>query len=67
MPRGWFLEDRGEAFRKAADFRAQHKPGDYKKARLGNTFRWELKELGYSKKFAEIATKGRGVCISRKG
>jgi hypothetical protein len=66
MPRRWFLEDRGEAFRPAADFRAQHKLGVYKKARLGNTFRRELKELGYGKTFAEIATEGRVACISRK-
>ena len=55
-----------EAFSKAADFRSQHKLGVYKKARLGNTFRWELKELGYSEKFVEIATEGLVVYISRK-
>jgi hypothetical protein len=57
------LED---AFSKAADFKAQHKLGVYKKARLGNTFRWELKERGYSAKFVEIATEGLVVYISRK-
>ena len=33
------LED---TFTKAVDFRQQHKLGVYKKARLSNTFRWEL-------------------------
>ena len=34
---------------KALGFREQHDLGIYKKARLGNTFRWELKELGYAR------------------
>jgi hypothetical protein len=55
-----------EAFSRAAAFRKQHKLGVYKKARLGNTFRWELKEWGYSEKFVEIATEGLIVYISRK-
>jgi len=29
----------------------------YKKAKLGNVFKWKLKELGYSDQFAEQATK----------
>ena len=52
-------------FGRAAEFRAQHKLGVYKKARLGNTFRWELEELRYSKKFIETATEGLIVYISR--
>ena len=32
----------------AAAFKNEHKLGVYKKARLGNTFRWELEELGPS-------------------
>lgn len=58
------LED---AFSKAVGFRNQHKLGVYKKARLSNTFRWELTELGYSEKFVETATEGLVVYISRKG
>ena len=50
---------------KAGEFRVQHKLGVYKKARLGNTFRWELKELGYSDKFVEVATEGLVVYITR--
>lgn len=55
-----------EACKQAAAFRAQHKLGVYKKARLGNTFRWELEELGYSKKFIETATEGLVVYLTRK-
>ena len=55
------LED---ALDKAADFNRAHRLGVYKKARLGNTFRWELKELGYSERFIEIATEGLIVYVS---
>jgi hypothetical protein len=58
------LED---ACTKAAAYKEQHKLGVYKKARLGNTFRWELEELGYTKKFIETATEGLVVYITRKG
>lgn len=56
------LED---AYGKAIQFKQEHKLGLYKKARLGNTFKWELKELGYSEKFIEIATEGLIVYITR--
>jgi len=52
---------------KAAEFKNEHKLGVYKKARLGNTFRWELEEKGYSKKFIETATEGLVVYLARKG
>jgi hypothetical protein len=42
---------------RARRFRAQHELGVYKKAKLGNTFRWKLKELGYSDSFCENATR----------
>jgi hypothetical protein len=38
-------------------YHEQHKLGIYKKAKLGNVFRWKLRELGYSNRFAEDATK----------
>lgn len=55
-----------ESFNKAVAFKNQHKLGVYKKARLSNTFRWELQELGYSEKFIEVAIEGLVVYISRK-
>jgi hypothetical protein len=42
---------------RAVRYHDQKKLGIYKKAKLGNTFRWRLKELGYSEGFAEQATK----------
>lgn len=55
-----------ELYRKGENFKSQHKLGVYKKARLANTFRWELDTLGYSKKFIEIATEGMVVTVTRK-
>lgn len=57
------LED---AYNKAIAFRNEHNLGVYKKARLGNTFRWELEEMGYSKNFIEAATEGLVVYITRR-
>jgi hypothetical protein len=51
---------------KVAEYNRSHKLGMFKKARLGNTFRWELKELGYSEKFIEVATEGLIVYLTRK-
>ena len=42
---------------RALRFHEQNKLGVYKKAKLGNVFRWKLKELGYSDDFVEQATK----------
>jgi hypothetical protein len=51
---------------KVAEYNRTHKLGMFKKARLGNSFRWELKELGYSEKFVEVATEGLIVYLTRK-
>lgn len=42
---------------RAERFHEQHKLGVYRKAKLGNVFKWKLKELGYSDEFCERATK----------
>ena len=57
------LED---ACKKATEFDSEKHLGVYRKARLGNTFRWELTELGYSKPFVEMATEGLIIYITRK-
>ena len=57
------LED---SFGRAMAFKNQHKLGVYKKARLSNTFRWELQEIGYTSQFIETATEGLVIYISRK-
>jgi hypothetical protein len=56
------LED---AYKKAIEFKSGKQIGVYRKARLGNTFRWELTELGYSKPFIDMATEGLIVYITR--
>jgi hypothetical protein len=53
-------------YQKAVDFKKSKKLGLYSTARLSNTFRWELKELGYSDKFIEVATEGLVVYLTRK-
>jgi hypothetical protein len=42
---------------RAVRYQGEHKLGIYKKAKLGNVFKWKLRELGYSEDFAERATK----------
>lgn len=56
------LED---AFTKAHQFHLENRLGWFKKAKLGNTFKWELKEMGYDEKFVEMATEGLIVYITR--
>ena len=56
------LED---VFNKATTFKSEKHLGLYRKARLGNAFRWELTGLGYSKPFIEIATEGLIIYITR--
>lgn len=57
------LED---LYAKARQFHTENKLGIYKKARLSNTFRWELDSLGYSKDFVELAVEGMVVYLTRK-
>jgi hypothetical protein len=54
-----------QVFARATAFSREHKLGWYKRARLGNDFRWELNELGYDKKFIDTATEGLILCVSR--
>jgi hypothetical protein len=42
---------------RAVRFHDENKLGVYKKAKLGNVFRWKLKEFGYSEDFVDRATK----------
>jgi hypothetical protein len=57
------LED---TFERAIEFHRTNKLSLYKKARLGNSFKWELKTLGYSAAFVEVATEGLIVYITRE-
>ena len=42
---------------RAVRYHDEEKLGIYGKAKLGNVFKWKLKELGYSAEFVERATK----------
>lgn len=55
-----------EAYQKAVDFKREQRLGFIRTAKLGNTFRWELKELGYSESFVEVVTEGLIVYLTRK-
>lgn len=57
------LED---ALEKASGFAKERRLGVYRKAKLANSFKWELKELGYSDKFIEVATEGLVVYMTRR-
>lgn len=50
---------------KAVEFQAESRLGWLGKAKLGNAFRWELANLGYSKEFVDLATEAVVVHISR--
>jgi hypothetical protein len=54
-----------EALASAAQFQRENRLGLYGKAKLGNEFKWQLKELGYSERFIEVATEGLMVSITR--
>lgn len=61
------LERRVDAlFEKATAFRKEHNLGIYKKARLANTFRWEMKERGYEEVFVEMVTEKLVIAVSKK-
>ena len=42
---------------RAVRYQAEHGLGVYRKAKLGNVFKWKLHEMGYSEAFSERATK----------
>jgi hypothetical protein len=54
-----------EALASAAQFQRENRLGIYGKAKLGNEFKWQLKELGYSEQFIDVATEGLMVSITR--
>lgn len=53
-------------YRQAREFGQDRRLGVYGTARLGNGFKWELKELGYRPEFIEEATKGLILSIRGK-
>lgn len=52
-------------YARARDFRRERRLGVYGTARLGNSFKWELREMGYPSAFVDEAT--RGLILSVRG
>jgi hypothetical protein len=50
----------------AVKFRHDKQLGIYGKAKLGNTFRWKLKEMGYSESFIRDVTHGLVLRVTKK-
>ncbi|MCW5623788.1 MAG: hypothetical protein KIT73_03615 [Burkholderiales bacterium] len=53
-------------YARALRFHQENRLGVFRKAKLGNVFRWQLKELGYSERFIESVTKGLVVRLAKK-
>jgi len=50
----------------AAKFKQDKGLGIYGKAKLGNTFRWKLKEIGYTQTFIDDVTHGLVLRITKR-
>lgn len=55
-----------QIYTRALQFKQENKLGIYRKAKLANVFKWELKELGYSDKLADEITKRMAIRLARK-
>ncbi|WP_428421269.1 hypothetical protein [Methylibium sp.] len=55
-----------DACKKAVTYQTEHHLGWLGKAKFGNSFRWELAEMGYQKDFVDFATEAVVVHMSRK-
>ena len=53
-------------YAQAVRFRHENRLGVYGKAKLGNAFRWRLKELGYTDVFVNEVTHGLVLTLSRR-
>jgi hypothetical protein len=54
-----------ETCAKAVEYQKEHQLGWFAKARLGNAFRWELAERGYTKEFVDLATEALVVSLTK--
>jgi hypothetical protein len=54
-----------EIFSGAQRFNRENRLGFFRRAVLGNTFQWMLRELGYDEKFIDTATKLLLVSLTR--
>jgi hypothetical protein len=46
-----------QCLQKARQFKSSHKLNFYKKAKLGNAFKWKLREKGHDMKLVDLLTK----------
>lgn len=53
-------------YARALRFHQENRLGMFRKAKLGNTFRWKLKELGYSEPFVERITRELVVRLAKR-
>ena len=53
-------------YRQAKEFREEKRLGVYGTARLGNGFKWELRDMGYGNEFIEETTKGLILTVRGK-
>ena len=55
-----------DACNRAIEFQKQERLGWIARARLANSFRWNLVDAGYTKEFAEFATEALVVYLTKK-
>lgn len=55
-----------DVYARALKFKREKRLGVYQKAKLGNAFRWKLKELGYNEDFVEQVTKALVIRLAQK-
>lgn len=54
-----------DACEKAVQFNGEQRLGWYGKAKLGNSFRWQMTELGYRPEFVDFVTEAVVVYLTR--
>jgi hypothetical protein len=55
-----------ETFSGAHRFNQENRLGIFRKAKLGNTFKWMLREMGYDDKFIDMAARALLVSLTRQ-
>jgi len=55
-----------ELHHKARQFGMEHKIGVYRKAKLSNTLKWELKDMGYDGDMVDEIIKGMLIAMAQK-
>lgn len=61
-----FYDALNELHHKARQFGIEHKIGLYKKAKLSNTLKWELKDMGYDGDMVDEIIKGMLIAMASK-